>query len=375
VSLLFRRVEIAAVHADLRDGVFERAVQRQVAHRHAAPGYLQVGDPERRCDVPGGVRSRCPILCRVVRCTAFGYSPGCLSSCRAARVFHQRREIVAFGRHFEQRRDPGGIDSVETKTHRPHVTLGELHAQRIYAHHGPLLAVAQGETRQRGRTFGAQRQQVLGIAPQPYVGRKPSVHRCDVERLPEVGQRPGQCEVLQADADVEFRRCDVVPHVGRERTSLCEVQDGAHVGLLAREIDARDVQVDVLHAPRGIEQQVFVKHLPVADRDVVDAYFPRLRRLFGRCGRRDRVAREMCQDVVETERVAPLVDLYAGRRERELLDDHAVGQQGPQPHAHVETVEPEKGRRVVRPADAQVADAQAPREYVELQPFHADRAA
>lgn len=134
--VVFRRVEIAAVHADLRDGVFERAVQRQVAHRHAAPGYLQVGDPERRCDVPGGVRSRCPILCRVVRCTAFGYSPGCLCSCRAARGFHQRREIVAFGRHFEQRRDPGGIDSVETKTHRPHVALGELHAQRIHAHHG-----------------------------------------------------------------------------------------------------------------------------------------------------------------------------------------------------------------------------------------------
>ena len=244
-AVALRGVEIAAAHADFRDGIFERAVHRQVAHRDTAVRDFEVGDPERR------TRRRA------------SRGVGRRDFCR--RGFHQSGEIVAFGRHFEQRRESRNIDAVEYEAHFAQIALGEFYTQRIDARHGPLLPVAQGEARQRSRTLGRERKQVFRVAAQADVGRQAAVHGRDVERLPEIGQRARQREVLQAYPDVEFRAFDVVAHVGRERTALGEVEHGPDVGFLAGEIDARNVQVYVVHAPLGIEREVLVKDPAVAD--------------------------------------------------------------------------------------------------------------
>jgi hypothetical protein len=333
--LRFEGGEIAAAHADFRDGIFERAVHRQVAHRDAAVRDFEVGDPVRRTRrrASRGVGRR--DFCRRgggcfrsgIRCRRDGNGGRRSGFCR--RGFHQSGEIITFGRHFEQRRESRNVDAVEDEAHFAQIALGEFYAQRIDARHGPLLPVAQGEARQRSRTLGRERKQMLRIAAQAAVGRQAAVHGRDVERLPEIGQRARQCEILQPDSDVEFRAFDVVAHVGRERTALGEVEHGPDVGFLAGEIDARNMQVQVVHAPLGIEREVLVKDPAVADRDVVNPDFPRLRGFFGRCGDGCRVAREAGCDVIETEGVAPLVDLHVGTCERDFFHEHTVSQQRP----------------------------------------------
>ncbi len=352
--LRFEGGEIAAAHADFRDGIFERAVHRQVAHRDAAVRDFEVGDPVRRTrrrasrsvgrrdfSRRGGIRSsrgrhgrRRDFSCRSggcfrsgIRCRRGGNGGRRSGFCR--RGFHQSGEIITFGRHFEQRRESRNVDAVEDEAHFAQIALGEFYTQRIDARHGPLLPVAQGEARQRSRTLGRERKQVFRVAAQADVGRQAAVHGRDVERLPEIGQRARQREVLQAYPDVEFRAFDVVAHVGRERTALGEVEHGPDVGFLAGEIDARNMQVQVVHAPLGIEREVLVKDPAVADRDVVNPDFPRFRRLFGRCGDGCRVAREAGCDVIETEGVAPLVDLHVGTCERDFFHEHTVSQQRP----------------------------------------------
>lgn len=346
--------EIAAAHADFRDGIFERAVHRQVAHRDAAVRDFEVGDPVRRTrrrasrsvgrrdfSRRGGIRSsrgrhgrRRDFSCRSggcfrsgIRCRRGGNGGRRSGFCR--RGFHQSGEIITFGRHFEQRRESRNVDAVEDEAHFAQIALGEFYAQRIDARHGPLLPVAQGEARQRSRTLGRERKQMFRVAAQAAVGRQAAVHGRDVERLPKIGQRARQREILQPDSDVEFRAFDVVAHVGRERTALGEVEHGPDVGFLAGEIDARNMQVQVVHAPLGIEREVLVKDPAVADRDVVNPDFPRLRGFFGRCGDGCRVAREAGCDVIETEGVAPLVDLHVGTCERDFFHEHTVSQQRP----------------------------------------------
>ena len=214
---------------------------------------------------------------------------------------------------------------------------------------------------------------MLRVAPQADVGREASRDASDVERLAEVGQHSSKGHVFELQSDVEFRRGDVVGHARRQRTSLGEVEHGAHVGLFAAEIDARNLQVDVVQSPRGVEFEVLVEEASPADADVVKPDFPRFGRFFGH-GRGVR-RHETAEDVVETERIALLVNLHVGSGEVQVLHLDAVREQRQQAQAHVETVEREEDRRVVRAADPQPFDAQASREYIDPQALHADRAA
>ena len=266
------------------------------------------------------------------------------------------------------------MEPLEAEAHPAQVTLGEFHTQRIDSGYGLLAHVLQCELRKRGRAFGAQGQQVLGVALQPHVGREAPFDGPDVEPLAEIGKHACQHQPVEFQPDVELRGVDVVGDARGQRTALGEVQHGAHVGLLAAEVDARNLQVDVVETPHGVDFQILVEKVSVADGDVVDADLPRFG---GFCGFRNGrgVRCEVRDDVVEAERVAPLVDLHVETCEGDVLHRDAIRQQRQDAHAHIETVEREKGRRVVAAADLQPLDAQAPREYVHAQPFHADRTA
>jgi len=328
-----RWVEIAAPHADFADDVFERFGHRQVAERDLAAGDLQIGDLQHRGSSRTGFRGRFDGLFRT-----FG------------RGFHQRRDVVALGRQLGIQGESPDVEPLETEAHPAQVALGEFHAQRIDSGYGLLAHVLQCELRKRGRAFGAQGQQVLGVAPQPHVGREAPFDGPDVEPLADVGKHACQHQPVEFQPDVELRGVDVVGDARGQRTALGEVQHGAHVGLLAAEVDARNLQVDVVEPPHGIEFQILVEKVSVADGDVVDADLPRFG---GFCGFRNGrgVRCEVRDDVVEAERVALLVDLHVETCEGDVLHRDAIRQQRQDAHAHIETVEREKGRRVVAAAD------------------------
>ena len=356
-AVALRGVEIAAAHPNIAHDVFEGFFHRQVAERNPASGDFQIGDLQYRSRSRSGFRSRFGGLFR-----------------GSGRRLHQRRDVVALGRQLGVQGESSGVEPFEPEPHPPQVAFGEFHAQRVEPGHGLPLRVRQDEIRQRGRAFGAQGQQVFGVAPQPDVGPEAPSDIPDVEPLAEVGEHAPERQGIEFQPDVELRGVDVVGDARGQRTAFGEVQHGAHVGLFASEIDARDLQVDVVEPPHGVEFQILVKEMPVADGDVIDAYLPRLggSRRFG-CGRG--VRREVLEDVVETERAAPLVDLHVEAREGDVLHRDAVRQQRQDAHAHVETVEREEGRRVAASADFQPLDAQASREDVHAQAFHAYRAA
>lgn len=222
--------------------------------------------------------------------------------------------------------------------------------------------------------FGAQGQQVLGAALQPHIGREASFDGSDVEPLAEIGKHAAERQSVEFQSDVEFRGVDVVGDARGQRTALGEIQHGAHVGLFTPEINARNLQVDVVETPYRIELQIFVEQAAVAHGDVVDADLPRLGGLGG-FGDGRGVRCEMVDDVVETEGAAPLVDLHVESREGDVLHHDAVRQQRQNAHPHVEAVQREEGRRVAGGADFQSLDAQAAREDVHAQALHADRAA
>ena len=228
-AVALRGVEIAAAHPNIAHDVFEGFFHCQVAERNPAPGDFQIGDLQHRSRSRSGFRSRFGGLFR-----GFG------------RRLHQRRDVVALGRQFGVQGESSGVEPFEPEPHPPQVAFGEFHAQRVEPGHGLPLRVRQDEIRQRGRAFGAQGQQVFGVAPQPDVGPEASSDIPDVEPLAEVGEHAPERQGVEFQPDVELRGVDVVGDARGQRTAFGEVQHGAHVGFFASEIDARDLQVDVV---------------------------------------------------------------------------------------------------------------------------------